>query len=48
MRNLDGTAGATGAIAAGTPWNANDWRYYRYRVFESVVAMRNMIWGTSP
>lgn len=25
-----------------------DWQNYRYRVFESVVAMRNMIWGTSP
>ena len=44
MLNLDGTPGAVGAIAAGTPWDANDWRYYRYRVFESVVAMRNMLW----
>jgi type IV pilus assembly protein PilW len=25
-----------------------DWQHYRYRVYESTVAMRNMIWGTSP
>ena len=25
-----------------------NWPYYRYRVYEGVVAMRNMIWGTSP
>jgi type IV pilus assembly protein PilW len=41
MFNVDGTADST-------PDNANDWRHYRYRVYESVVAMRNMIWGTSP
>ena len=25
-----------------------NWKNYRYRVVESVVAMRNLIWGTSP
>jgi type IV pilus assembly protein PilW len=25
-----------------------DWQHYRYRVFESVVAMRNMLWGSNP
>ncbi len=25
-----------------------NWQNYRYRVYESVVAMRNLIWGTSP
>ena len=29
---LPSVAGATGAIAAGTPWNANDWRYYRVAI----------------
>jgi type IV pilus assembly protein PilW len=41
MFNVDGTADSS-------PDDANDWRHYRYRVYESVVAMRNMIWGTSP
>jgi type IV pilus assembly protein PilW len=38
MLNVDGTADST-------PGDANDWRNYRYRVYESTVAMRNMIWG---
>jgi type IV pilus assembly protein PilW len=43
------------AVTTGTPtWAggtfdmgamASDWRNYRYRVYESTVAMRNMIWG---
>ncbi|MDQ6627332.1 MAG: PilW family protein [Pseudomonadota bacterium] len=28
--------------------NPNNWRFYRYRVFEKVIPLRNMIWGTSP
>jgi type IV pilus assembly protein PilW len=48
MLNLDGTVGTLGVIAPGTPWDANDWRYYRYRVFQGVVPMRNVIWGTAP
>jgi len=23
----------------------NNWRYYRYRVYEKVIPLRNMIWG---
>jgi type IV pilus assembly protein PilW len=38
MRNIDGTTGT-----ASSP--ANDWRNYRYRVYEVVVPLRNMIWG---
>lgn len=33
--------------AAGSPLNASDWRCYRYNVYERVVSLRNMIWGTS-
>jgi type IV pilus assembly protein PilW len=25
----------------------NDWRHYRYRVYEKVIPLRNMIWGNS-
>lgn len=39
MFNLDGSAGVP---ATGTP---NDWRHYRYRVFETVIPLRNMLWG---
>ena len=38
MFNVDGTADST-------PGNANDWRHYRYRVYESAVPLRNLIWG---
>ena len=24
----------------------NNWRYYRYRVYERVIPLRNMLWGT--
>ena len=39
MKNLDGTpdSNVTGS--------ANNWRYYRYRVYEKVIPLRNMIWG---
>lgn len=37
MRNVDGTADTHDG-------SANDWRHYRYRVYESVVPLRNMIW----
>jgi len=43
MTNLDGSAQAT------SPANpADNWRNYRYRVYEKVIPLRNMIWGTSP
>lgn len=41
MRDLDGS---TPANVAGSP---NNWRLYRYRVYERVIPLRNMIWGTS-
>ena len=38
MTNLDGTADTN-------PGNANDWRHYRYRVYDVVIPLRNMLWG---
>jgi type IV pilus assembly protein PilW len=32
-------------IGGGTD---TSWQFYRYRVYERVVALRNMIWGTAP
>lgn len=40
MTNVDGTADTT-------PNNANDWRHYRYRVYETVIPLRNIVWGMS-
>ena len=40
MFNVDGTTDST-------PGDTNDWRHYRYRVYESTVPLRNMIWGTA-
>lgn len=39
MRNVDGTPDTS-------PGDANDWRHYRYRVYQVVVPLKNMIWGT--
>jgi type IV pilus assembly protein PilW len=49
MTNVDGTA-PTAAEAACTedPPSPNNWRRYRYSVYETVIPMRNMIWGTAP
>ena len=44
MTNVDGTADNFNDT---TP-DANNWRYYRYRVYERVVPIRNMYWGTAP
>lgn len=41
MTNLDGTADSN-------PGDANDWRHYRYRNYQTVVPLRNMIWSTEP
>jgi type IV pilus assembly protein PilW len=38
MTNLDGTADST-------PDSPNNWRRYRYRVYETVVPLRNNLWG---
>jgi len=41
ITNLDGSASST------TPADpADNWRNYRYRVYETVVPLRNMLWGT--
>jgi type IV pilus assembly protein PilW len=46
MTNVDGTGdGFSGAPNTSDP---NNWRFYRYRVFEKVIPLRNMIWGTGP
>lgn len=46
MKNVDGSDDSgNGATALSTP---NNWRNYRYRVYESVVPLRNMIWGAAP
>jgi type IV pilus assembly protein PilW len=41
MTNVDGTAD-------NSPDNPNDWRHYRYRVYETTIPLRNLIWGTAP
>lgn len=41
MTNLDGTAGNT--VPADPK---DDWRHYRYKVFESVVPLKNNMWGS--
>ena len=41
MKNLDGTPDSD---VRPSP---NNWRYYRYRVYEKVIPLRNMIWGQS-
>lgn len=41
MTNVDGTPDAFDATQA----DPNNWRYYRYRVYEKVIPLRNMLWG---
>lgn len=40
MTNLDGSPGGTDVV--GSP---NNWRYYRYRVYERVIPLKNMLWA---
>lgn len=41
MKNLDGSVGST------TPTDPTQyWKSYRYRVYQVVIPMKNMIWGT--
>lgn len=42
MRNVNNTADS---FAPGDR-DPNNWRNYRYRVYERVIPLRNMIWGT--
>jgi type IV pilus assembly protein PilW len=44
MGNVSGGADTYGPNDAV----ADNWRYYRYRVYEKVIPLRNMIWGTAP
>lgn len=39
MTNVDGTADSN-------PTGPNNWRNYRYNVFEAVVPLKNVIWGS--
>jgi type IV pilus assembly protein PilW len=48
MTNVDGSAGAAATTACPLAPDANDWRQYRYSVYETVIPLRNMIWGTAP
>ena len=41
MTNVDGTPDTY----SDTDANPNNWRYYRYRVYERVIPLRNMLWG---
>jgi type IV pilus assembly protein PilW len=47
LKNLDGTTDSGSSALTGAA-AANNWRNYRYRVYEAVVPLRNMIWGTAP
>lgn len=47
MKNADGTADSGTACVPGTVPAApdpNNWRHYRYRVFQTVIPLRNHIW----
>ena len=47
MTNVDGTADAFTGAGVNT-LDPNNWRFYRYRVYERVIPLRNMLWGTLP
>lgn len=44
MTNVNGTADSFGP---NDP-DPNNWRYYRYRVYEKEIPLRNAMWGMSP
>ena len=44
MTNLDGTTDSF----SDTDAVPNNWRFYRYRVYERVIPLRNMLWGNYP
>ncbi|HEY2558539.1 MAG TPA: PilW family protein [Caldimonas sp.] len=41
MTNVDGSADTL----SDTDVDPNNWRFYRYRVYERVIPLRNMLWG---
>jgi len=47
MANIDGTADSYSTAPLSNPSkNPNDWRHYRYRVFESIIPLKNVMWGS--
>lgn len=44
MRNVDGTPDSNPVDGTGKP-TPNNWRAYRYRVYETVTPLRNLVWG---
>jgi type IV pilus assembly protein PilW len=46
MRNVDGTTDSDPGDA--TAGDANNWRNYRYRAYETLVPLRNIVWGSMP
>ena len=44
MTNVDGTPDSFDNTQA----DPNNWRFYRYRVYERQIPLRNIIWGTAP
>ena len=44
MTNVDGSPDTFGPNQS----DPNNWRFYRYRVYEKEILMRNVLWGTSP
>lgn len=45
MTNVDATRSAD--TRSNTDVVPENWRFYRYRVYEKVIPLRNMIWGTT-
>jgi len=43
MTNLNGGVDTFDDLTA----DPNNWRFYRYRVYERVIPLRNMLWGTT-
>jgi type IV pilus assembly protein PilW len=43
MTNLNGSADSFDDVTA----DPDNWRFYRYRVYERVIPLRNMLWGTT-
>lgn len=47
MTNLDGTADSyTTSTLTSPSKNPNDWHHYRYKVYESIIPLKNVMWGS--
>ena len=44
MTNVNGAADAFTGAGANTP-DPNNWRFYRYRVYERIIPLKNMLWA---